>query len=101
MTWNVQGLKNRLSLCKTKVIDFLLEFDVINLQETWAENSLEFRDLLNTKGYTGFSTHYQKTSKYGRCPGGVVVYIKNSVLEGIKRISTDFRFGVVFIFDQV
>ena len=100
MTWNVQGLKNRLSLCKTKVIDFLLEFDVINLQETWAENSLEFRDLLNNKGYTGFSTHYQKTSKYGRCPGGVVVYIKNSVLEGIKRISTDFRFGVVFMFDQ-
>jgi len=40
-------------------------------------------------------------SKYGRCPGGVIVYIKDKLLKGIQRISEEFKYGIVLKLDKL
>ena len=71
-SWNIQGL-NKYEDCKD-IITFLLEFDIIDLCETWAKYSGEFDSFLNN------SVHFDCVRNFNfnlwRNSGGVSIFIK-------------------------
>ena len=49
-------------------------YDIICIQETWANNYEQYSDLFD--GYNAFSTNTAKRAKRGRNSGGIIVYSK-------------------------
>ena len=52
----------------------LRNYDIICIQETWANNYEQYMDLFD--GYNAFSTYTAKRANRGRNSGGIIVYIK-------------------------
>jgi hypothetical protein len=55
-------------------LDSLRKNDVFGLAESWAEF-----ETYKIKGYTSYIKGSNKTARFGRNPGGLVVYVKNSI----------------------
>ena len=52
----------------------LRNYDIICIQETWANNYEQYMDLFD--GYNAFSTYTTKRANRGRNSGGIIVYTK-------------------------
>ena len=72
ISWNADGLKRHLS--KSHLLTMLRNYDIICIQETWANNYEQYMDLFD--GYNAFSTCTAKRANRGRTSGGIIVYIK-------------------------
>jgi exonuclease III len=81
---NIEGLQNKLGT--TDFLDLLRVQDILGIAESWA--GLE---TYNISGYTSYFKGRCKISKYGRNPGGLAVYIKDDISEGIKVIVSDMK----------
>ena len=86
-------------LKKTDDVEFInlaVNHDIIAIYETWAVAD-KFEDVKRL-----FFNHFcelnpaVKLSKYGRAPGGVAVYVTNTLKTQVNRINNDFKFGVIF-----
>ena len=79
ISWNVQGL-TKYKLCDEYFLQYLTNYDVILLGETWTNES----SCYNINGFQNFAAHrkLQKTSAC-RSSGGVIAYIKNDILRGV------------------
>ena len=75
--------------------NYLQSFDIIGLIETWSDCSKEFDNLLDN--YTCFDNVRLKSLNALRNSGGVLVYIKNTLMKDnfITRISPDYSDCIV------
>ena len=74
----------------------LRNYDIICIQEAWANNYEQYMDLFD--GYNAFSTYTAKRAYRGRNSGGIIVYIKEWLSPFI-----DFMFKseiVIFSFSE-
>ena len=66
--------------------------------ETWAKSNDEFSN--SFEGFHAFSSYRQKRSKRGRAHGGTIVYVKESLLQGVKRISCNLDDVLLLLLDK-
>ena len=96
MTWNVDGLKNKLA--DSEFVRYINSFDIVGLVETWV------CDVSEVSGY--FTEHASyccaaKSSKRGgRNMGGVIVLIKHRFVKYTKQVVSNFEFGVLLDIDK-
>ena len=93
-SWNADSLKRHLS--KSHLLTMLRNYDIICIQEAWANNYEQYMDLFD--GYNAFSTYTAKRAYRGRNSGGIIVYIKEWLSPFI-----DFMFKseiVIFSFSE-
>ena len=64
LSWNIHGLK---SIQSTDALDYLRQFDIVSLVETWTSSDSDVMDILD--GYISFSQHSKRRSRFGRNPG--------------------------------
>ena len=76
-SWNIAGLKDKLK--KSEILNFLLESDIVWISET--------KKCFNVS-VPGFRVYYNM-SKSGAHRGGIMVLIKDSLLEYVKCIDMD------------
>ena len=96
MIWNVQGLINK--LCDVDFISILHNHSVIFLCETWHNKS----SIIDVNGFT---TYHCPRPKYNRRAkrnsGGLVVYCKSAMADGISTVKRNEN-GIMWIkFDKV
>ena len=96
LTWNINGLKQKLK--DEKLRNFLKQYDVIGLQETWGEEKDEFAAWL--PGYKAFVKAGQRTSKYGHCSGGVIVFVKDTLADSVVELKTGNEFCIFLQFKR-
>ena len=95
VSWNIHGFDSHKSDADLKV--YLCTFDVIILSETWTKLDSDVSDFL--PDYTTFCVHGKRRSKRGRQPGGIAVFVKNSISKLIKCIKkTDL--GLFLLLDK-
>ena len=85
--WNVTGLKGKFygyTHSSNQFKNYLKQFEIIGLAETWAKDS----DSFDLAGYNSFSVIRPKIKERGRCSGGIVVYIKENLLKVTKRLNS-------------
>ena len=85
LSWNIEGLKCKLQNKHTQ--NTIKGLHVLVFQETWTTESECPNDMLLTCGYSGLSRIWKKSYKMGHPPGGVSVFIHDSVRHGIKDVS--------------
>ena len=96
MCWNIEGISNK--LYDTEILDYLSNFDIFALVETWESSE---NNLLNL-----FPNHKclfcpaVRSSQYGRAMSGIAVYIRNSLVQYFKRLTSDCRFGIFLEADK-
>ena len=84
ISWNIHG-KNSMN---DYSFQYLSEYDIISLVETWTDcdSSVPVID-----GYDVYFIHGQRRSRRGRNPGGIAVYVRNTLRQCVKCIcKTDF-----------
>ena len=93
VTWNVQGLNKHVN--NIDLIEYLSDFDIIFLCETWSKLSKEFDNFLD--GFTNFDRVRVKNPQAIRNSGGVNVFISNRLvdLNQITRICSDWDDSIV------
>ena len=80
MSWNIEGFPQK--IFDIELLNYLVQFDVFGLLETWECTSDLFENL--------FPSHQClfcpaiKGSKFGRAMSGVMVYIKNELMNYVK-----------------
>jgi hypothetical protein len=80
---NIEGLKRKIN---NKDFLDLLKANVFGLAESWARF-----ETYNMEGYTRYIKGRNKTAKFGRKPGGSVVYVKNSISKKVIEIPTEMK----------
>lgn len=85
LTWNINGLKQKTQDENLK--DYLQQYDIIGLQETWSEDKHDFSTWL--PGYKMFTKEGLRTSKYGHCSGGLIVLVKDEISHGVAEVNID------------
>lgn len=72
LSWNIAGIGKVI-----KIKNYLSEFDIVMLQETWLERKNE-REWLGKlgKGFNWVAKEAKRENKRGRAKGGVLVGIK-------------------------
>ena len=71
--WNVNGLCSKWSL--PDVREFLKGFDILCCVETWASTRSQFV----MDGYESYEKINEKQNKFGRCPGGMIIFVKEDI----------------------
>ena len=87
--WNISDVKKVL-----ETWDFLKNYDIIIILETWLEKNKE-RQVLNSlsKGYTWKAKAATRKNKRGRAMGGVIVGVRKNM--GKTLIIEDWEYGLV------
>ena len=80
-------------------LNYIEEYDVISLLETWCTNVKKLYNLL--PGYKCFGKVGQKTKKKGRCSGGIVVFVKEKYINHFSLVETDFKHGVFLKISEI
>ena len=95
LTWNIEGLKKYINDSTLK--DYFYQFDVVGLEETWADFQGEFDSFLHD--YTCFDD-VRVRGRGLRNSGGVNVFVRNSIMRKfeVKRIFSDFKNCVLLFF---
>lgn len=88
ISWNIAGIRKA-----GELREYLNEFDIIALQETWLEKKWEKKEIEKMdKGYTWCAKAAVREKKKGRAKGGVIVGIKKAIeLEEI----FEWEYGIV------
>ena len=94
--WNIQGLVKK--LCDLDFLQSINHYDVIFLTETWCNKHSNIK----INGYTEFSCPRPKSSRRARRDsGGLVIYCKNPIAEGVKLIKSNDK-GIMWVkFDKM
>lgn len=74
-------------------------FDIFGLQETWDINS-EYSEAC-FQNHVRFKCNAIPSTSGGRHMGGISVFVYNRLVQNVKRIATDFTFGVLLILDKL
>ena len=82
--WNVNGLSKK-KLQDKEFLKNVKKYDIICLSETWTKKSSEV--MIN--GFKHFHAQSVNMCKKGRRSGGVIVYVKNKLIDGVTCIKTD------------
>jgi hypothetical protein len=82
---NVEVLKRK-KINNTDFLHLLKTNYVFGSAESWA--GFETYDV---KGYTSYIKEMNKTARFGRNPGGLLVYVKNSLSKKVIEISTEMK----------
>jgi hypothetical protein len=64
--------------------------------ETWLYD-INVCDML--PNYNGFSLKAKRLNKYGRCSGGIEVFIKHKLVKYFTRIKSNFEHAISFLVD--
>ena len=96
MSWNINGLTNS-KLEDTDLITYLCKFDIILLYETWTNGSSD----IAIDGYKSYNLFrkFQNRRAY-RCSGGIAVYIKEGISNGIQIVRNHFDTIIWLKFDK-
>jgi hypothetical protein len=81
---NIKGLKRKVD--NKDVLGLLKSNDICGLAESWAGF-----ETYNMKGYTSYIKERNKTARFGRNPGGLVVYVKNGLSKKVTEIQTEMK----------
>ena len=95
MCWNIEGISNK--LYDTEILNYLSNFDIFALVET-SESSED--NLLNLPNHKCLFCPAVRSSQYGRAMSGIGVYIRNSLVQYFKRLTSDCRFGIFLEADK-
>ena len=95
LSWNVHGLT---SVLTDDALNYLSLFDIISLVETWTNNDSDVENMLN--GYTAFSLHGKRRSRYGRNPGGITVLISSDHVNKFIRCINVTDYAIYLRFDR-
>ncbi|WAR16569.1 hypothetical protein MAR_031163, partial [Mya arenaria] len=85
-------------LFSTNIIEFIKQYDVIGIQETWDCDSDYCNKYFNE--YTCFSCNAKKSCAGCRAMGGVTVLVKYNIASYFKRVCDNFSFGVMLLIDK-
>ena len=96
MSWNIQGLAGK--RISKEFVELCSNFDLFCFGETWAKSNDEFYN--SFEGFHAFSSNRHKRSKRGGAHGGTKVYVKESLLQGVKRISCNLEDVVFLLLDK-
>lgn len=84
-SWNIEGLTSR-KRDDAHFLDFITEYDLICLSETWTNKTSKIK--LN--GYQAFHSYRNfQHRRAKRSSGGIIIYVKKSILKGIKLVKND------------
>ena len=72
-------------------------YDIIILTETWAGDDNQFDNLFQS--HRCFAQTNKKASKHGHTPGGINVYVKEELCQGVERIHDEQSLAVVLKLD--
>ena len=80
-----------------EIKEFIKQFDIFGLCDTWGKSSDEFDSFLD--GYNAFSNVRKKKYRKGRASGGVTVFVKSKLIENglVQRIFCDLDDCVVLL----
>jgi hypothetical protein len=78
------GLKSK--VCSKDFLDVLWKHDIFGIAESWA--GLEVFEI---NGFISFSKGRTKVAKFGRNPGGLVVYIGDGISKRVTEIMTNMK----------
>jgi hypothetical protein len=81
---NIEGLKRKIN--NKDFLDLRKTIDVCGLAESWARFEID-----NMKGYTSYIKGRNKTARFGRNTGRLVVYVKNSIGKKVIGIATEMK----------
>ena len=82
--WNVNGL-NREKLKDKEFVRNITKYDIVCLTETWTTNERNIK----VQGFTEFhNPSPNRLKKKGRNSGGVIVYKRNNVYDGVSCVSS-------------
>ena len=93
---NVGGLSTK--LCEDDYVDFMYEHDIFCAQETFTHENFDF-SLLFTE-YETFHNPAVKLKEKGRRSGGLVVFIRKSLMKFISHIQCDSTNLIAFLVDK-
>ena len=84
---------------------YLERYMFVGLCETWVESeNILYLDKLKSwlSGYSCFVKGGMRVSKYGRCSGEIVLYVKNDVIANgcYKEVAKYCKFGIFLLFDN-
>ena len=74
---------------------FITKYDIVGFVETWAKTKEELENML--PGYICFSSIRPRRHNKGRHSGGVSIYVRQSLVPGIKEINCSNLVDSVFI----
>ena len=86
LSWNVNGL-SEVKRRDQELVDLICAHDIIFLYETWA-NSKTNIDISGYKSHNFYRKYQHKRAK--RCSGGVAVYYKESLQDGIQIVRNHY-----------
>jgi hypothetical protein len=82
--WNVEGLKSK--VCSKDFLDVSVIMMFFVIAESWA--GLEVYEI---NDFISFSKGRTKVAKFGRNPGGLVVYIGEGISKRVTEITTNMK----------
>lgn len=98
VSWNINGLKKHLE--NKELFEYLLHFQIINLQETFAQTTDQFRDIL--PGYLCISNIRDRPQNLpGKHPGGINVFVAKYLQHFIIETITKYRDIVIVIWNKL
>ena len=90
ISYNIDGLANK--LLDNSFLEFLEDFDIICLVETFMANNDLPKHLFSSFCKPAFFSKAFRLSTYGRCSGGVIVLIKQTLRNLVNIIELDHEF---------
>ena len=87
LSWNINGFTDT-KKNDQELVKLIVKHDIIFLLETWANSNSS----VNLSGYVAhnFNRKYQH-KRARRCSGGILLYYKEDLKEGIKIIKNDYN----------
>ena len=86
---------------KDKSFKYIASYHVIALLETWCLNESDYEEMKQVlPGYTLFEKCSVKLNRKGRSSGGVLVLIKNDVVEYFTELQLKFQHGLSFLVNE-
>jgi hypothetical protein len=82
--WIVEGLRSKVG--SKEFLDVLWDHDIFGTAESWA--GLEVYEI---NGFISYSKGRTKVMRFGRNPGGLVVYIRQGISKRVTEIATNME----------
>ena len=97
IVWNIDGFVSKLDNNDFK--RDCLKYDIICFVETWTTNTNN-DDAINF--LPGFKLYHSpgKKPRIGRTSGGVMIYIKNEIIHGVRKLSVPQEECIFLVFDS-
>ena len=86
MSWNVEGLSER-KKADRNFVGFITKYDLVCLQETWTSK----KSKIDIDGFSSPIHSFRKVQnrRARRNSGGIIIYIKDTIRNGVKLVKND------------